>query len=70
MPCKVGTIRQIQQRLIQEGYQISEFALRKWVKEGKLPATYAGNKALISYERVLGILEGAPASATLTPATT
>lgn len=69
MECKVGTIRQVQQRLIREGYQVSECALRKWVKEGKVPAVYTGNKALISYDRVLEVLEGAFGDTPLTPAT-
>lgn len=58
--CKVGTIREIHRRLIREGYQISECALRRWIKQGLLPAIYSGTKALISYERVLEILEGEP----------
>lgn len=58
---KTGTIRQIQQRLVREGYQVSECALRRWVKQGLLPAAYSGTKALISYDRVLEILEAVPA---------
>ncbi len=60
MNCNVGTIRQIHQQLLQNGYHVSECALRRWVKEGLLPAVYAGNKALISYNHVLEILEGTP----------
>lgn len=59
---KVGTIRQIHQQLLQNGYHVSECALRKWVKEGRLPAVYTGNKALISYSKVLKILEGFPSA--------
>ena len=55
MDCKVGTIREIQRRLARDGYNISEYALRQWVKEGKLPAVYTGNKALIKYEEVLNL---------------
>ena len=60
MKCKVGTIRQVHRQLKQEGYQISECALRRWIKEGKLSAIHTGNKALISYNKVLEILEGVP----------
>ena len=67
--CKVGTIRQIHRRLIREGYQISECALRRWVKDGTLPAIRTGNKALISYDRVLEVLKGAPVTAILSPIT-
>ena len=59
---KVGTIRQIHQQLLQNGYHVSECALRKWVKEGRLPAVYTGNKALISYSKVHKILEGFPSA--------
>lgn len=67
MVCQVGTIREIHRRLMQEGYRVSECALRRWIKEGKLPAVHTGNKALISYNKVLEILEGIP-SATLAAA--
>lgn len=63
MVCKVGTIRQIHQRLVREGYQVSECALRRWIKEGILPAVYSGSKALISYHNVLEILTGPPSAA-------
>ncbi len=61
MGCKVGTIRQVHQRLVCDGYQVSECALRRWVKQGLLPAAYSGTKALISYDRVIEILEAVPA---------
>lgn len=56
MSCQVGTIRQIHQRLQAEGFLVSEYALRQWVKSGKLSAVFVGNKALISYGKVLEIL--------------
>lgn len=59
MACEFGTIRQIHQRLRQEGCCIGENALRQWVRDGTLPATYVGNRALISYENVKRILCGA-----------
>ena len=58
MECKVGTIRDIHKRLNDEGYHISESALRLWVKKGILPAAYSGKKALISYANVLELLVG------------
>lgn len=57
--CKVGTIREIHQQLLQEGYRVSQYALRQWIKAGRLPAVYTGNKALISYRNVLDILSPA-----------
>ena len=47
--CKVGTIREIHQQLLHDGYRVSQYALRQWIKSGDIPAVYAGNKALISY---------------------
>ena len=58
MPCQVGTIRQICQRLHDEGYFISEYTLRQWVKTGILPAMFVGSKALISFANVINILDG------------
>ena len=55
--CKVGTIREIHQQLLHDGYHVSQYALRQWVKAGRLPAVYTGNKALISYRNVLDILQ-------------
>ncbi len=58
---KTGTIRQIHQQLLKNGYLVSECALRRWVKQGLLPAAYSGTKALISYDRVVELLNIAPA---------
>lgn len=44
--CEVGTIPQIHSRLLQEGFHVSEYALRIWVKQGLLPAVFTGNRAL------------------------
>jgi hypothetical protein len=56
--CEIGTIRAIHQRLVNEGVLVSEYALRIWIKQGKLPAVYTGNKALISYANVMKVLSG------------
>lgn len=52
MQCKIGSIREIRRCLNGEGIQVSEYALRKWVKSGFIPAVYSGTKAIISYEKV------------------
>lgn len=57
---KIGTIRQIHRQLLDNGYQVSECALRRWIKQGILPATFSGSKALISYDRVIEFLDTAP----------
>lgn len=59
MSYKVGTVRQIRRQLLENGYQISEYALRLWIKNGSLPAVYSGKKALISYQKVLDIINAA-----------
>ena len=56
MDCKVGTIREIQQRLVHEGYHVTEYALRKWVHEGTLPSVRSGKKFFIVYEQAIEFL--------------
>ena len=53
-----GSIRQIHERLIAEGYAISVYALRQWVKSGRIPAVYSGTKAYIRYDSVLAAISG------------
>lgn len=57
--CNVGTVREVTARLKKEGFQISEYALRLWIKDGTLPAVYSGKRALISYKKVLEIINAA-----------
>lgn len=64
MVCQAGTIRRIHCRLVQEGYQISEYALRSWVRSGDIPAKYSGKKALILYSDVMDFLNGSALSPT------
>lgn len=54
--CKVGTIRKIHHRLVDEGYQVSEYALRQWIRCGKIPSTHSGNTAYINYDKVVEYL--------------
>lgn len=58
MACEFGSIRQIHQRLRGEGYALSEYALRQWVKTGRVPAVYSGTKAYIAYASVLAVING------------
>lgn len=32
---------------------VSEYLLRLWLKQGKLPGVYSGKKFLVNYERLL-----------------
>lgn len=56
MPCKAGSIRQIRERLKQDGYQISEYTLRKWVNSGLIPSRKIGNKTILVYDKVVEFL--------------
>lgn len=58
--CKVGTIREIHHQLVQNGYHVTEHALRIWTKTGALSAVYAGKKAFISYADVVSLLTQTP----------
>ena len=57
---KVGTIRQIHRRLVEEGYHVSEYALRQWVRSGQVPAVHSGITAYINYDMVIALLTGEP----------
>lgn len=37
---------------------ISEYALRRWVKQGLVPAVYTGRKALVNLDNVADFLRG------------
>lgn len=56
MNCVFGSLRQIQRQLVSEGVNVSEYALRTWVKNGKIPVKYSGKKALLLYSDVLAFL--------------
>ena len=55
---KVGSIREIHRQLVAEGYNISEYALRQWVKDGRVPAVYSGKKAYIRYDSATNAVTG------------
>ncbi len=54
--CDVNTIPKTYKRLKEEGYTISICTIRRWVRQGILPAAFAGQKALIYYPNLLKIL--------------
>lgn len=47
------TIRQMAERLKEEQLPVSEYTLRILVKQGRIPARYAGSKALLYVPNVL-----------------
>lgn len=46
---KVMTVQQVVVRAKQDGYPISEFTLRRWLRRGEIPYRMAGKKILIYY---------------------
>lgn len=54
----INTIREELIRCRNEGYSISERALRSWIKQGLIPSVYIGNRALVLHENVLAFLRG------------
>ena len=55
---RFGSIREIHRALVADGYKLSEYALRVWVKGGLIPAVYSGKKAYIRYDSVVDFLSG------------
>ena len=51
-----GSIRWNVRRLKEAGYNVSENAVRTWVKTGQVKATYSGVKAIIVYRNLLDFL--------------
>ena len=49
----VCTVREAVQRAKAEGLPVSEYALRAWIRSGRVPVRYAGTKALLSYSRLV-----------------
>lgn len=52
------TINEAVQKCKDENIPIAEAALRRWVKDGTLHATYAGRKALIYWPNLVRLLCG------------
>ena len=54
---KLDTIANTHRRLRENGYMVSECAVRSWVKRGLLPSVKCGRKNLIFYTAVVQMLE-------------
>lgn len=52
----VLTVRATVQRSKAEGLPISEYMLRLWIKQGKIPVRYAGAKQLVYWPNVADFL--------------
>lgn len=62
---ETGTIRQVHRHLTSVGYHVSEYAIRRWIKQGIIPAAYSGSTAYVSVSNVRRVLDnGTSAPAT------
>lgn len=54
---ETGTIRQVHRHLVSVGCHVSEYAIRRWIKQGMIPAAYSGSTAYISVSNVRRVLD-------------
>lgn len=54
---ETGTIRQVHRHLASTGYNVSEYAIRRWIKQGIIPAAYSGSTAYVSVSNVRRVLD-------------
>lgn len=62
----VMTIREAVKRAKGEGLPVSEYTLRRWVRDGVIPARMIGSKALIFYPNLVAYIRcdgGTPSTA-------
>ena len=59
---ETGTIRQVHRHLVSIGYHVSEYAIRRWIKQGVIPAAYSGSTAYISVANVRRVLDNGTAA--------
>ena len=52
----VNTIPQELRRCREEGYNISEQALRGWLRQGMIPCVKIGNRSLVLHDNVVAFL--------------
>ena len=53
----VVTVREAVKRAKQDGFPISEYTLRQWIKTGAIPVRNAGAKILIFYPNLVRYLQ-------------
>lgn len=54
---KVLTIREAVERAKSEGFPISEYSLRRWLKVGAIPARKTGRRILLYYPNLIDFLK-------------
>ena len=52
-----GSIRVMARRCKREGIPLAECAIRRLGKEGAIPAVHIGNKAVLSWENIMGFVK-------------
>lgn len=55
---QMNTISGTVTRARSEGYPITDYMLRRWVRKGDVPSVRAGQKYLIYYPNLLAFLQG------------
>lgn len=53
----VVTVREAVKRAKQDGYPVSEYTLRQWIRTGAIPVRQAGAKILLYYPNLLRYLQ-------------
>jgi len=53
---QMATITETASHLKDDGYDIAVCALRRFIKEGNIPAVYSGKKAMVYYPNVISFL--------------
>lgn len=53
----VVTVREAVKRAKEDGFPISEYMLRQWIRAGKVPIRRAGTKMLIFYPNLVRYLQ-------------
>ena len=53
----VLTIRAAVTRAKEEGLPVSEYTLRAWIKNGRVPVVYAGTRALVYFPNIVNYLQ-------------
>lgn len=54
---KVVTVREAVRRAKQDGFPVSEYSLRQWIRSGAIPVRRAGSKILLYYPNLLRYLQ-------------
>lgn len=54
---KSGVASVVTKQVQAEGYDVTLYAVRQFVKQNKLKVTYCGRKALINYQSLVNLLE-------------